>query len=54
LVSEKDRGKTYTKVSKNYNNIVGDERLAHIRTIVVFLGDNLTYVFFYATMKLHQ
>jgi hypothetical protein len=42
------------KASKNYNNVVGEERLAHIRTIVVSLGDKLTYVFFYATTELHQ
>jgi hypothetical protein len=42
------------KASKNRNNIVGEERLAHIRTIVVYLGGKLTYVFFYATTKLHQ
>jgi hypothetical protein len=37
------------KASKNRNNIFGEERLAHIRTIVVSLGDKLTYVLFYAT-----
>jgi hypothetical protein len=42
------------KAFKNHNNIVGEERLAHIRTIVVSLGGKLTYVFFYATMELHQ
>jgi hypothetical protein len=42
------------KASKNHNNIFGDECLAHIRTIVVSLGGKLTYVLFYATMKLHQ
>jgi hypothetical protein len=46
LVSEQDRDKTHTKVSKNRNNVVGEEHLAHIRTIVVFLGGKLTYVFF--------
>jgi hypothetical protein len=33
------------KASKNHNTIVGQERLAHIRTIVVFLGGKLTYLF---------
>jgi hypothetical protein len=33
------------KASKNHNNIVGKERLAHIRTIVVSLGGKLTYLF---------
>jgi hypothetical protein len=42
------------KASKNYNNVVGGERLAHIRTIVVSLGGKLIYVFFYVTVKLHQ
>jgi hypothetical protein len=42
------------KASKNYNNIFGEERLAHIRTIVVSLGGKLTYVLFYATTELHQ
>ncbi len=42
------------KASKNHNNIFGDERLAHIRTIVVSLGGKLTYMFFYATTELHQ
>jgi hypothetical protein len=40
------------KASKNHNNIVGEERLAHIRTIVVSLGGKLTYVFLYATTEL--
>jgi hypothetical protein len=35
LVSEQDWGKTHIKASKNHNNIFGDERLAHIKTIVV-------------------
>jgi hypothetical protein len=53
LVLEQDRGKSHTKASKNYNNVIGEEYLAHIRTIVVSLGGKLTYVFFYATTKLH-
>jgi hypothetical protein len=54
LASEQDWGKTHMEASKNCNNIIGEERLAYIRTILVFLGGKLTYVFFYATMKLHQ
>jgi hypothetical protein len=54
LVSEQDWGKTHMKASKNRNNVFGEERLAHIRTIVVSLGGNLTYVLFYATTELHQ
>jgi hypothetical protein len=42
------------KASKNHNNVIGEERLAHIRTIVVSLGGKLIYVFFIATMKLHR
>jgi hypothetical protein len=42
------------KASKNCNNIFGEERLAHIRTIVVSLGGKLTYALFYATTELHQ
>jgi hypothetical protein len=42
------------KASKNHNNVIGDERLAYIRTIVVYLGGKLTYVFIYATKELHQ
>jgi hypothetical protein len=42
------------KAFKNHNNIFSEERLAHIRTIVVFLGGKLTYVFFYVTTELHQ
>jgi hypothetical protein len=53
LVSEQDRGKTHTESYNNNNNVVGEERLTHIRTIVVFLGGKLTYVFFYATRELH-
>jgi hypothetical protein len=34
------------KVPKNHNNVVGEEWLAHIRTIVVSLGGKLTYVSF--------
>jgi hypothetical protein len=44
----------HTKASKNCNNIFGEERLAHIRTIVVSLGGKLIYVLFYATTELHQ
>jgi hypothetical protein len=53
-LSEQDWGKTHIKVSKNHNNIFSEERLAHIRTIVVSLGGKLTYVLFYATTELHQ
>jgi hypothetical protein len=42
------------KASKNHNNIFGEERLAHIRIIVVSLGGMLTYVLIYATTELHQ
>jgi phosphate starvation-inducible membrane PsiE len=42
------------KVSKNRNNIFSEERLAHIRTIVVSLGGKLTYVLIYATTELYQ
>jgi hypothetical protein len=34
------------KASKNYNNVIGEERSAHIRTIVVCLGGRLTYFSF--------
>jgi hypothetical protein len=44
-LSEQDWGQTHTKVSKNHNNIVGEERLAHIKTIVVSLSGKLTYLF---------
>jgi hypothetical protein len=44
----------HTKASKNHNNIFGEERLAHIRTIVVSFGGKVTYVLFYATTELHQ
>jgi hypothetical protein len=54
LVPEQDWGKTHTKASKNRNNVFSEERLAHIRTIVVSLCGKLTYVLFYATMKLHK
>jgi hypothetical protein len=54
LVSEQDRGKTHMEASKNCNNIIGEECFAHKRTIVVFLGGKLTYVFFYATTELHH
>ncbi len=45
LVPEQDWGKTHMKASKNCNNAFGEERLAHIRTIVVSLGGKLTYLF---------
>jgi hypothetical protein len=54
LVLEQDWGKTHMKSSKNHNNIFSEERLGHLRIIVVSLGGKLTYVFFYATMELHQ
>jgi hypothetical protein len=54
LVLEQEWGKAHMKASKNRNNIFGEERLAHIRSIVVSLGGKLTYVLFYATTKLHQ
>jgi hypothetical protein len=53
-LSEQDWGKTHMKASKNNNNVFGEEHLAHTRTILVSLGDKLTYVLFYATTKLHQ
>jgi hypothetical protein len=54
LVSEQDWGKTHIKASKNHNNVVDEERLAYIRTIVVSLDGKLTYVFLYATTELLQ
>jgi hypothetical protein len=54
LVPEQDCGKMYTKASKNRNNVFGEERLAHISTIVVSLVGKLTYVLVYVTMELHQ
>jgi hypothetical protein len=54
LVSEQDCGKTHTKASKNHKNAFGEERLAHIRTLVVSLGGKLTFVLIYATTDLHQ
>jgi hypothetical protein len=54
LVPEEDWGKMHMKASKNRNNVFGEERLAHIRTIVVSLGGMLTYVLIYATTELHQ
>jgi hypothetical protein len=54
LVPEQDWSKTHMKASKNCNNVFGEERLAHIGTIVVSLGGKLTYVLFYATTELHQ
>jgi hypothetical protein len=44
-LSEQDWDQTHTKASKNHNNIVSEEWLAHIRTIVVSLGGKLTYLF---------
>jgi hypothetical protein len=40
------------KAYKNNNNVVGEEQLAHIRTIVVFFGGQFTSGFLYATMDL--
>jgi hypothetical protein len=37
------RGQTHIKTSKNHHNVVSEERLAHIQTIVVPLGGKLTY-----------
>jgi hypothetical protein len=54
VVSEQDWGKTRTKASKNHNNIFDEERLAQIRTIVVYLGRKLTYVLSYVTTELDQ
>jgi hypothetical protein len=54
LVPEQDWGQTHTKASKNCNNVFGEERLAHTRTLVVSLGGELTYVLIYATTELHQ
>jgi hypothetical protein len=54
LVLEPGWDKTHMKESKNRNNIFGEERLAQIRTLVVSLGDKLTYVLIYATTELHQ
>jgi hypothetical protein len=54
LVPEQDWGKTHMKASKNYNNVFGEEHLAHIRTLVVSLDGKLTYVLIYATTELHQ
>jgi hypothetical protein len=45
LVPENGSGQTHIKASKYHNNVVGEERLAHIRTIVVSLGGKLTYLF---------
>jgi hypothetical protein len=54
LVPEQDWGKTHMKASENRNNVFGEERLTHIRIIVVSLGDKLTYVLFYVTTELYQ
>ena len=54
LVPEQDWGKIHTKASKNHNNTFGEERLAHIRTLILSLGSKLTYVLIYATTELHQ
>jgi hypothetical protein len=42
------------EASKNCNNVVGEEHLAHIRTLVVSLDGKLTYVLIYGTTELHQ
>jgi hypothetical protein len=42
------------KASENRNNVFDEERLTHIRIIVVSLGDKLTYVLFYVTTELYQ
>jgi hypothetical protein len=47
VISEQDWGQTHTKASKNHNNVVGEEQLAHIRTIVVSFGGKLKYFFIY-------
>jgi hypothetical protein len=44
-IQNKIHGQTHMKASKNHNNVAGEERLAHMRTIVVSLGDKLTYLF---------
>jgi hypothetical protein len=54
LVPEQDWGKMHMKAFRYRNNIFGEERLAHVRTIVVSLGGMLTYVLIYATTELHQ
>jgi hypothetical protein len=54
LVSEQGWGKTHMKASKNRNKVFGEERLTHIRTLVVSLGGKLTYVLIYVTTELHQ
>jgi hypothetical protein len=54
LVPNQDWGKTHTKASKSCNNVFGEDRLAHIMTIVVSLGGKLTYALIYATTELHQ
>jgi hypothetical protein len=54
LVSEQDWGKTHMKAYKICNNVFGEERLAHIRTLVISLDGNVTYVLIYATTELHQ
>jgi hypothetical protein len=37
LIPEQDWGKIHMKAFKNHNNAFGEERLAHIRTLVVYL-----------------
>jgi hypothetical protein len=54
LVPEQDWGKTHMKASKIRNNIFGEERLAHMRTLVVSLRGKVIYVLIYATTELHQ
>jgi hypothetical protein len=36
---------THMKAAKSDNNVVGEERLAHIRTVLMSLGGKLTYLF---------
>jgi uncharacterized FlgJ-related protein len=54
LLPEQDWGKPHIKASKNHNNAFDEKCLAHIRTLVVSLGDKQTYVLIYATTELHQ
>jgi hypothetical protein len=37
LIPDQDWGKIHTKAFKNHNNGFGEKRLAHIRTLVVYL-----------------
>jgi hypothetical protein len=52
LVSEPGWDLTHMKASKNHNNVIIEEQLAHIKNIVVSLGGKLTFVFLYATTDL--